>query len=144
MVIKFLPIFRNNGRNELGKNLSLDKDVLENYQSAIKLFKEGNYFGMVPLLRLAIENSLRHLAKICQIELSEKPSEDTLSPINRKMSEAKVYDQEVETMITAFSIEVNPICHGRVKLEDQERAKNLLERAQMIIKKLYLIKKEKK
>jgi Cdc6-like AAA superfamily ATPase len=125
------------------KNLLLDEDVLQNYQSAINTLKEGNLSEVIPLLRLAVENTLRHLAKVYQIELPDKVKFDTLAPINEMMYRAKVYDQGLKAMIDAFNIEVGPICHGTVKLEDAERAKNLLERAQMIIRKLYIIKKER-
>lgn len=125
------------------KNLPLDEDVLQNYQSAIKTLKEGNLSGSIPLLRLAVENALRHLAKVYQIELPDKAKFDTIAPINEKIYQARVYDQGLKTMIDAFNVEVGPICHGAVKLEDAERAKNLLERTQMIIRKLYIIKKER-
>lgn len=115
------------------KNLLLDEDVLQNYQSAINTLKEGNLSGSVPLLRLAVENALRHLAKVYHIDLLDKAKFDTLAPINQKMYQAKVYDQGLKAMIDAFNVEVGPICHGKVKLEDAEIAKNLLERAQMII-----------
>jgi hypothetical protein len=125
------------------KNLLLDEDVLQNYQSAIKTLKEGNLSGSIPLLRLAVENALRHLAKVYQIELPDKAKFDTIAPINERIYQTGVYDQGLKTMIDAFNVEVGPICHGAVKLEDAERAKNLLERTQMIIRKLYIIKKER-
>jgi Cdc6-like AAA superfamily ATPase len=125
------------------KNLLLDEDVLQNYQSAINTFKKGDLSGTIPLLRLSVENALRHLAEVCQVELHDKAKLDTLGPINDSVYRAKVYDQGLKTMIDAFNIEVGPICHGAVKLEDIERAKNLIERAQIIIRKLYIIKKER-
>ncbi|MEM2129826.1 MAG: hypothetical protein QXZ70_04425 [Candidatus Bathyarchaeia archaeon] len=127
---------------EWTKNLCLDEDVLQSYQSAIKIFKEGNFSQMVPLLRLTVENALRNLAKVCQIELPKKPKYDTISPINEFLYEAKVYDQGLKAAIEGFNTEVNPICHGKIKLEDEEIAKNLLERVQLITRKLYLIKKK--
>jgi len=124
------------------KNLRLDEDVLQNYQSAINTFKQGDLSGTIPLLRLAVENSLRHLAEAGHIELFEKPKLDTLGPINERLYQAKIYEQGTKTMIDAFNIEVGPIGHGAVKLEDTERTKNLIERTQMIIRKIYIVKKE--
>jgi len=123
------------------KTLRLDEDVLQNYQSAINTFKQGDLSGSIPLLRLAVENSLRHLAEVRQIELPDKAKLDTLGPINEILYQAKIYDQGIKTMIAAFNIEAGPISHGKVKLEDTERAKNLVERAQMIIRNIYIIKK---
>ena len=124
------------------KGLRLDEDVLQNFQSAIKTFRQSDFSGSVPLLRLAVENSLRHLAEVRNIELPDKAKLDTLGPINESLYQSKIYDQGVKTMIDAFNIEVGPITHGAIKLEDNERAKNLIERAQMIIRRIYLVKKE--
>lgn len=124
------------------KNLRLDEDVLQNYQSAISIFRQGDLSGTIPILRLAVENSLRHLAEIHKIELPDKAKFDTLSPINEKLYQNKIYNQGIKAMIDAFNIEAGPICHGKVKLDDTDRAKNLVERAQMIIRNIYIIKKE--
>jgi len=126
------------------KNLRLDEDVLQSYQSAVDTFKHGDLSGSVPLLRLTVENALRHLAKVCQIELPEKAKFNTIGPINEKLHKAKIYDQGLKSMIAAFNVEVGPICHGSIKLEDTARARNLMERAQLIIKKIYTIKKDLK
>jgi len=122
-------------------SLRLDEDVLQNFQSAMSTFKQNDLCGSIPLLRLSVENSLRHLAEICEIPPPEKTKLDTLGPINDRLYENKIYDQGLKSMIDAFKIEADPIAHGAVKLEDPERAKNLIERAELIIKSIYLIKK---
>ena len=124
-------------------NLRLDEDVLQNFEAAVKTFRDGNLSESIPLLRLSIENALRHLSISSHVELSDKPSQDTLSPINDRLFQSKVFDQGIKTMIDAFAIEANPIAHGAVELDDIERAKNLFERAQMIIQKVYRLRKNK-
>jgi len=125
------------------RGLRLDEDVMKNMHSAAAAIGRGDYSGSAPLLRLAVETSLRHLADSHNLELPSKRDEDTVSPINQKLArEAKLYGQDLETMISAFAFEINPICHGRVKLDSIERAKNFQDRARMIIQEIYRIKKE--
>jgi hypothetical protein len=121
-------------------SLRLDEDVLLNFESAVKTFRNGDLSGSIPQLRLSIEKSLRHLAEAFEAELPDKPSLDTLGPINNRLSQLHIYDQGVKTMIDAFAIEANPIVHGAVSLEDSERTKNFFDRSQMIIQKLYRLK----
>lgn len=125
-------------------NLRLDEDVLQNFQSAVRTFKQRDIGGSVSLLRLAVENTLRHLAEACNIDLPERPKLNTLGPINDKLCKAKIYDEGLRLMIQAFTMEVNPIVHGKIVIDDTERAKNLFDRAEMIIKRAYKIKKQYK
>jgi len=126
---------------EFAKNLRLNEEVFKNFQSAINSFRSADYDGAITVLRLAVENSLRNLAEFCKVGLPSRSKEDTLGPINDRLYNAKIYDQGLKTMIIAFATQVNPIAHGRVKLKSADRAKLLIEQAKMIIRELYLIKK---
>lgn len=124
------------------RNIRLDEDVLQNYQSAVNTLNQGDLCGSVPLLRLAVENSLRHLSATLEIELPDRAKLDTLGPINERLYQSKIYDQGTKAMIDAFNIEVGPIVHGAIKLEDMERARNLVERCEIILRNIYSIKKD--
>lgn len=129
---------------DFARNLRLDKDVVENLQAALRNFKYGEYNEAIPVLRLAVENSLRNLAKYLDLKLPSRHKLDTLGPINTALYKAKTYDQGLKSMIDAFAIQANPIGHGAVKLEFSDVAKLLKEQAKIIIRMLYTIKKNRK
>ena len=54
------------------------------------------------------------------VDLPERAKLDTLGPINEKLYQEKIYDQGTYSMIVAFGVEVNPIGHGAVKIEDAD------------------------
>jgi hypothetical protein len=126
------------------QSLKVDEDVIQNLQSAFKTFNSGDFCGAMPTLRQSVEKALRHLADAQKIALSDKPSRDTLGPINERLFAEHIYDQSIKTMVDAFAMEVNPIIHGAIELKNIERTKNLFERAQLIIQEIYQIKRSKK
>jgi hypothetical protein len=96
---------------DFAKGLRLDRDVANNVETALKAFDSKDYSGSVTTMAQAVECSLRYLGEACKVQLPVPDKEDTLSPINQSLHDARVYDRRLYSMIVSFAVQANPVRH---------------------------------
>jgi hypothetical protein len=96
---------------DFAKGFWLDRDVANNVETALKAFDSKDYSGSVTTMAQAVECSLRYLGEACKVQLPVPDKEDTLSPINQSLHDARVYDRRLYSMIVSFAVQANPVRH---------------------------------
>lgn len=126
------------------EGVRLDEEILKKLESIGQSFLAHDYDGAVTLMRHAVEISLRKLSRHYAVELPQKHKEDTLGPINDRLLQNKVYDQNLHSMIVSLKIQADPVVHGRVNIGSYDQARVVLDLGRIIIRRIYRIRKNTK